>query len=165
MWAMPFLKAPYCGGGRRVSCEGSAFKLQAFRSLSQGLNVTLIDFSFSGVKLRLFCLSRWIIISPVTAIYYFFYHAVFDILNKFKTKYVRTPKERYLVTKREAAWPSGTRNPVVPGSRLTRSIVSRFSRIGHVRYIKILTWLLGFPNNIAKFSRLQFLWIRRRNWA
>ena len=58
MWAMPFLKAPYCGGGRRVSCEGSAFKLQAFQSLSQGLNVTLIDFSFSGVKLRLFCLSR-----------------------------------------------------------------------------------------------------------
>ena len=57
---MPFLKAPYCGGGGGggVCCEGSAFKLQAFRSLSQGLNVTLIDLSFFGVKLRLFCLSR-----------------------------------------------------------------------------------------------------------
>ena len=56
---MPFLKAPYWrGGGGGVSCEGSAFKLQAFRSLSQGLNVTLIDLSFVGVKLRLFCLSR-----------------------------------------------------------------------------------------------------------
>ena len=47
MWAMPFLKAPYCNG---VSCEGSAFKLQAFRSLSQGLNVILIDLSFSELN-------------------------------------------------------------------------------------------------------------------